>query len=364
MHAVAEAAFETVAVQQREEELEVLFLAVVRRGCHQQQVPGQAAQQLAEPIALGVLDLATEEGGRQLVRLVEHHQIPTGLRRLQLGLDVLVARQLVQPRDHQRRFGEPVAGACRLELVVGEDLEGQLEAAPEFVLPLLGQTAGADDQAALQVTAGDQLLDQQARHDRLARARVVRQQEAQRLPGQHGIVDGGDLVRERVDQRGMDGEQRVEQMGKPYAVRLGHQAEGVPFSVEAPGAPGRDGFEPGLVVPIEQFIAEAAFGRLVGQFQAFRAEPLGADDRDDGVRQDAAHGGAGGQFFEGHRDACLDADAPEDEPSTAPYAAPARCNAAPTWAASGTGSITCTWSPCLMMSMAISVASAYGNFIS
>jgi hypothetical protein len=71
---------------------------------------------------------------------------------------------------HQVGFEEPVAGARRFELVVGENLEGQVEATVEFVLPLFGQAAGADDQAALQVATGDQFLDQQAGHDGLAGA--------------------------------------------------------------------------------------------------------------------------------------------------------------------------------------------------
>ena len=58
---------------------------------------------------------------------------------------------------------EPVAGARRFELVVGQDLERQMEAAVQLVLPLLGQAAGADDEATLQVAARDQLLDQAAR---------------------------------------------------------------------------------------------------------------------------------------------------------------------------------------------------------
>jgi hypothetical protein len=37
--AVAELAVEAVGIEQRQEKLEVLFLAVVRRGGHQQQVP-------------------------------------------------------------------------------------------------------------------------------------------------------------------------------------------------------------------------------------------------------------------------------------------------------------------------------------
>ena len=42
--AVAELALEAVAVEQRHEKLEVLLLAVVRRGRHQQEVPGDAGR--------------------------------------------------------------------------------------------------------------------------------------------------------------------------------------------------------------------------------------------------------------------------------------------------------------------------------
>ena len=46
VHAVAEPALEAVAVEQRHEELEVLFLAVVRRRRHQQEVAGERREQL------------------------------------------------------------------------------------------------------------------------------------------------------------------------------------------------------------------------------------------------------------------------------------------------------------------------------
>ncbi len=59
--AVAEAALETVAIEQRHEELEVLLLAVVRRRRHQQEMPRERREQLPEPVALGVLDLAAEK---------------------------------------------------------------------------------------------------------------------------------------------------------------------------------------------------------------------------------------------------------------------------------------------------------------
>ncbi len=109
--------------------------------------------------------------------------------------------------------------------LAGQDVEAQLELEPQFVLPLVGQVAGHADQAALHVAADHQLLDEQAGHDRLAGAGVVGQQEAQRLAGQHLAVDAGDLVGQRLDQRGVDGQHRIEEVGQVDAVGLGHQAE-------------------------------------------------------------------------------------------------------------------------------------------
>jgi hypothetical protein len=145
-------------------------------------------------------------------------------------------------------FEKPVAGARGFELVVGENLEGQVKAPVEFVLPLLGQAAGADDQAALQVAARDQLLDEQAGHDGLAGAGVVGQQEAQRLARQHGLVDGGDLVRQRLDDGGMHGQHRIEQVGQADALGLGNQAEQRAIAVETPGPALFDDFQRGFVV--------------------------------------------------------------------------------------------------------------------
>ena len=180
----------------------------------------------AEPVALGVLDLAAEEGRRHLVRLVADDEVPAAIGRLRASACTSSLRdELVEPGDDEVGFQEPVAGARRFELVVGQDLERQVEAAVELVLPLLGEAARADDQAALQVAAGDQLLDQEPGHDRLAGAGVVGEQEAQRLARQHRLVDGGDLVRQRLDDRGVDGQHRIEQMREADAVRLGDQAE-------------------------------------------------------------------------------------------------------------------------------------------
>ena len=61
--------------------------------------------------------------------------------------------------------------------VAAEDLEAQAELLLQFVLPLVGEATGRDDEAALQVAAEQQLLDEQAGHDGLARAGIVGEQE-------------------------------------------------------------------------------------------------------------------------------------------------------------------------------------------
>ena len=218
MDAVAELALEPVAVEQRHEQLEVLFLAVVRRGGHQQEVAREAREELAQPVALRVADLAAEEGGRELVGLVDHDQVVAAVRGAQLRLHVLVAGQLVQARDGEVVLEEPVAGAGGFELVVRHDLERQVEPPAELVLPLLDEAAGADDEASAEVAPRDQLLDEEAGHDRLAGARIVREQEAQRLAREHLLVDRRDLVRERVHERGVDREHGIEQVGEADAV--------------------------------------------------------------------------------------------------------------------------------------------------
>jgi hypothetical protein len=109
----------------------------------------------------------------------------------------------------QRCIGEPVAGTSGFKLIVGEDFERKLESLKEFVLPLLCEIAGAYDHAAVQVAADQEFLDEQPGHNGFAGAGVIRQKEPERLPRQHLAINGGDLVRQRIDHRGVNGEERI-----------------------------------------------------------------------------------------------------------------------------------------------------------
>ena len=176
------------------------------------------------------------------------------------------------------------------ELVVRENVELEVEAAIQLVLPLLGQTARADDEASLQIAARDHLLHQEAGHDGLAGARVVRQQKSQRLARQHLLVDRCDLVRQRFDERGMDGEHRIEQMRQPDAVRLGDEPKQLAVAVEAPGLALLRHLEAPLIGAVQDLVAHPPGRVLVGELQGVVAVPLNVDDGDERFGEDASHG--------------------------------------------------------------------------
>ena len=81
-------------------------------------------------------------------------------------------------------------------------------------------------------------------------------------------------------------------------VGFGDEAEEAAVAVEAPWPPQLDHLDPRLVVTVEEFVCDLSIRGFVGKFDRLRAEPLHADDRDKPVRQNAAHGGVGGELFE------------------------------------------------------------------
>ena len=167
----------------------------------------------AELVALGLLDLVAVVVRRHLVRLVDDDEVPVGGRRASPGAPR--CGESWSSRAISRGFsanGLPLRDG--LDHVAGEDLEVEAELLPQLVLPLLDEAARGDDEAALDVAADHQLLDEQPGHDRLAGAGVVGEQEAQRLAGQHLRVDRRDLVRQRIEVRRLHREVRVEQVGQ------------------------------------------------------------------------------------------------------------------------------------------------------
>ena len=205
-------------------------------GGEQQQVAGLIPQFLPQLEPLGLSQVRSVLVGGHFVGFVHYHQIPFFAPRglFQFRLQFLVAGQLVQAGDEQVFFQERVGGEGRLHHLPGENLKAQVELVVQLLLPLLHQRTGGHHQATEQGAPQHQLPDVKAGHDGFAGPRVVGQQKSQRLEGQQFLVDGLDLVGQRVDAGGFHGGERVEQVGQPDAPRLGGQPEQVAVGIERP----------------------------------------------------------------------------------------------------------------------------------
>ena len=138
----------------------------------------------------------------------------------------------------------------------------------ELILPLLGEISGRNDQAALQVAADDQLLKQQARHDRLSCAGVICQYIAQWKSGQHLLIDGRNLMRKRLNRRCMHGKIRIKQMRKVNAVCFGYQALLFSIHIKAPGETLFEYFKRGFVFTVQNLRASCTMICLEDHFYA------------------------------------------------------------------------------------------------
>ena len=228
---------------------------------------------------------------------VDDDQIPLGL--FELGLQLRVAGQLIHPSDEQGVGVEDVVVDVGVDQLVGQQVEPESELEEQFVLPLLDQSAGGDDQALPDVVAQQQFLDVEPGHDRLAGAGVVGEQEPQRSAGEKLSVDGADLMGQRTDVAGGDREHRVEQPGQRDALGLSYQFEVGGVSVERPAAGLGDG-ELVLVLSEDDLLPECARVGLVGQLQSVGAVPLGKHDSNHFSRNQPVNPKPGLEFLEQH----------------------------------------------------------------
>ena len=218
-----------------------------------------------------------------------------------LRLKLVGTRRHVEADDQPTALGERVPGDRSLDLVAGQDVEREAELLGHFVLPLLDEAARRDDQATLQVAPDQQLLDQQPRHDRLAGARIVREQEAQRLARQHLAIDGGDLVRQRLDLRRGDRDVGVEEIGQANAVRLGREAQQAAIGVEPIGPARLDELEADLLAAHDEPLVDAAIDPK-DDVERVRAELRDLHDLGEPRGVEAAKAGAGLDVFEYHHE--------------------------------------------------------------
>ena len=217
---------EQIGVDEPDEMGEAVVVPVVRGGREQEHVVGVRGQFLGDLVALGLLGLVAAPGaalgvGAALVGLVDDHEVPP-FAPSPLADPILLG--VIEGRDDVRG---PVPGVDELLLVDRreDDVEGLAEPAEQLVLPLDGERRGAEDEDAIDGLAELHLLEEQARHDRLARPRVVRQEEAEPRLRQHPEVDGLDLVGERPDAGEAHREMPVVGVGEADAGGLDEQPQ-------------------------------------------------------------------------------------------------------------------------------------------
>ena len=209
-----------VAVQQREEQAEVLGVALVGRGGHEQEVVGHRRKRLAELVGER---LAVAGVGAHLVGLVDDDEVPARPEQALLG--VLDPRHPRERGEHLVTVLPRVLAVVGAEDVAADDLERLAELVLEFALPLEGEVGRRDDERPLDEPAGLQLLEQEPGHDCLASAGVVGQQKADARELEEVIVDGLQLVRQGVDTGDREREVRVVLVRQPEPVGLDPEPE-------------------------------------------------------------------------------------------------------------------------------------------
>ena len=139
--------------------------------------------------------------------LVHDDEVPAGAEQALAG--VLDARDPGDRGDDLVSFLPGVLAVVGAQHVAADDVELLAELVLQLALPLEGEVGRRDDQRPLDQAAGLQLLEQQARHDRLAGPGVVGEEEADARQLEEVVVDRLELVRQRIDAGDREGEVRV-----------------------------------------------------------------------------------------------------------------------------------------------------------
>jgi hypothetical protein len=215
-----------VGVEQLQEEAKVFRVALVRHRGEQQQVIRAVAQQLPEAVAQALVRLV---GGGHAMRLVHDHQIPVHLAQARQDLGTLGEIQ----RGYDAVSLQPLVDAELLADVMPlHDEKRRVELLLKLALPLKRQVRRAHDEDPFGQPAQLQLADQQPRHDRFAGAGIVGQQEANPRQLEQVIVDGLQLVRQRIDAGNGQSEVGVKLPGYTQGVRLQTETNRAAVAVE------------------------------------------------------------------------------------------------------------------------------------
>jgi hypothetical protein len=99
----------------------------------------------------------------------------------------------------------------------------------------------------------------------------------ERLTGQHRFIDSGDLVGQRLDQRGVHGEYGVEKVGETDAMGLGCKPVGCAIAVEAPRPASLNEFDGRFVLAVEEAVGDFTIAGAIHEGERIGAVPLNTD---------------------------------------------------------------------------------------
>jgi len=130
-----------------------------------------------------------------------------------------------------------------------------------------GRAPWANDQAAVEIATQVELLHEEPGHDRFAGARIVGEQEPERLPREHRFVDCRDLVRQRIDIRAMNCQVGVKVVREPDSLGFGGEACQGRIGIEAPLAMRLCQLQERFVMPVQHSVVRSAFSIPVDNFE-------------------------------------------------------------------------------------------------
>jgi hypothetical protein len=151
------------------------------------------------------------------VRFVDNHQVPR-LARQQIP-HLLPPRQIHRDQ-HLRVALEKVGCVDTVQHIATQRHEVLAEPVVHLALPLVLQMCRHDEQDTTHHPARLQFLQRQSRHNRLAQARVICQQEAHTGHREDVLVHGVHLMGQQVNLGDADGIVGVEGVGKAQAERV------------------------------------------------------------------------------------------------------------------------------------------------
>ena len=131
------------------------------------------------------------------MRFVHDDEIP--LTAQEALLRVLDARNPGNGRHHLVLVLPRVRSVVGPQDVASHDLELLAKLVLELSLPLEAKVGGRYDEGSLDQPSNLQLLEKQPRHDCLSGAGVVGQQKPDARQSQEAVIDGLELVRQRID---------------------------------------------------------------------------------------------------------------------------------------------------------------------